>query len=344
MSEDARPSDTGTKILDYIALGLLLAPPAVVVKMAIKGEPIDWRKTAIATIACWLGGSIAVWASHNWKSWQSVIPKAIPYFVAAESKFWVKGAIVATAMGGALALSSILSPTPQGDTNLTQVRQQQLDEDQKQISEAQDAAHKAEAEKGTAERDLHAANQQIGTLQSQLNAAQHAISTNHAPNGASQSLSTDDIATQIGIWESVDTPLSDLNTAINEDYSLLGEWSEQVKLNKDLFVKSLNTANREFATSLEGLLQLRNTFKRDYPDIFAQVNAEGPLQRLYEVSNNLIYQIGVTPEPLPPDFEFRLRPYVDVLKRALDTAKSWQADIQKLSIQRRKELTEMKPQ
>src|SRR5208283_471830 len=102
MSEgDTKPSDsTGTKILDYIALGLLLAPPAVVVEMAIKGENINWRTTVIATVACWVFGGVFVWASHSWKSWRSAIPKALPYLASAENKFWVKGLIVAAAMGG----------------------------------------------------------------------------------------------------------------------------------------------------------------------------------------------------------------------------------------------------
>jgi hypothetical protein len=110
VSEDTR--DTGTKILDYIALGLLLAPPAVVCEMAVRGEHIDLVQAAIATAACWVAGGLVVWASHNWKSWQSEIPNAVPYLAAAEEKFWVKGLIVAAAMGGALALSSTLSHTP----------------------------------------------------------------------------------------------------------------------------------------------------------------------------------------------------------------------------------------
>jgi hypothetical protein len=167
MSEDdTKPSDTGTKTLDYIALGLLLAPPAVVVEMAIKGDNIDWRKTVIATAVCWILGGVFVWASHRWKSWRSAIPKAMPYLAAAENKFWVKGAIVAAAMGGALALSSILSNGPQSTT--TNVEN---DKSQKQISDAQDAARKAIAAKETAEHILDSANQQIGTLQSQLNQA-----------------------------------------------------------------------------------------------------------------------------------------------------------------------------
>jgi len=99
----------GTKTLDYIALGLLLAPPAVVVDMYLKGTSIDWRKTAIAVVACWTAGGVTVWASHAWQSWHPRNWRVLPYLIAAESNFWGKAVIVAAAIGGALALSSVLS-------------------------------------------------------------------------------------------------------------------------------------------------------------------------------------------------------------------------------------------
>jgi hypothetical protein len=105
----------GTKTLDYIALGLLLAPPAVVLDMYLKDLPINWRKITIAAPVCWLAGGLAVLASHGWQSWRSADRSVLPYLVAAENKFWVKGLIVAAAMGFALASSSILSDrTPSG--------------------------------------------------------------------------------------------------------------------------------------------------------------------------------------------------------------------------------------
>jgi hypothetical protein len=99
----------GTKTLDYIALGLLLAPPAVVVDMYLKSTPIDWRKTAIAAIACWIAGGTAVWASHVWQSWNPRNWRALPYLLAFENKFWGKAIIVAASIGFAFALSSVLS-------------------------------------------------------------------------------------------------------------------------------------------------------------------------------------------------------------------------------------------
>jgi hypothetical protein len=102
----------GTKTLDYIALGLLLAPPAVVFEMFIKGEPIDWRRTAIATAVSWVVGGLVVSASHGWQAWRSGNWRIGRYLIAAESRFWVKAIIVAASIGFALALSSLLSERP----------------------------------------------------------------------------------------------------------------------------------------------------------------------------------------------------------------------------------------
>jgi hypothetical protein len=99
----------GTKMLDYIALGLLLAPPAVVFEMYVKGESIDWWRTAIATPVCWVAGGISVLASHGWQSWRSKNTRVLPFLIATESSFWGKAVIVAASIGLALALSSFLS-------------------------------------------------------------------------------------------------------------------------------------------------------------------------------------------------------------------------------------------
>jgi hypothetical protein len=106
------PDLPGTKTLDYLGLGLLLATPAVVVDMFIRGVDIDWRKVAIAAIGTCASGGIAVWASHKWQTWRTSNNRLLPYLAAFESRFWGKAIIVAIAIGFALALSSVLSPRP----------------------------------------------------------------------------------------------------------------------------------------------------------------------------------------------------------------------------------------
>lgn len=117
----------GTKTLDYIALGLLLAPPAVVFEIFIKGDPIDWRRTAIATIVAWIVGGFVVLASHRWQSWRFSDWRVWQYLLAAESRFWVKALIVAAAIGLALTLRSFLSTEPSSSPQGS-FTQQEVDE------------------------------------------------------------------------------------------------------------------------------------------------------------------------------------------------------------------------
>jgi hypothetical protein len=160
----------GTKTLDYIALGLLLAPPAVVVEMYMKDEPINWRKTFIVTVVCWVAGGFAVLASHGWQSWHSSNWRVLPYLIAAEGKIWGKAVIITICIGGALLLSSLLSadreipsnPSPTGFT------QRQVDE-------------KIAAVTAPIQAKLNAADNTIAQLQTNITALQQ-----QSPNASLQ--------------------------------------------------------------------------------------------------------------------------------------------------------------
>ena len=127
----------GDENSDYIALGLLLAPPAVVVEMYLKDGTIGGWKLFIATAACWLSGGLVVLASHYWQSWRSADGRILPILIAAENKFWVRGLVVAASIGGALALSSFLSPPNRGELDASQ---KQIAALQAQLADAQKAA------------------------------------------------------------------------------------------------------------------------------------------------------------------------------------------------------------
>jgi hypothetical protein len=153
-SSDPKGERPGTKTLDYIALGLLLAPPAVVFEMYTKGEPIDWLRLAIATPICWVAGGLVVWGSNVWQSWPPATGwRIFPSLVAAENKLWGKAAIIAVCMVGALVLSSFLSnKNPSSPTTAVEITQQQVD------------AKIADATK-TLQDQLSAANKTISELQ-----------------------------------------------------------------------------------------------------------------------------------------------------------------------------------
>jgi hypothetical protein len=117
MAKDEHSAETvhserpGAKTLDYIALGLLLAPPAEVFAVYIRGEPIDWRRTAIATTVCWLVGGLIVMASKGWQSWRPSW-RILPFLIAAENKWWGKAFVIAVCMVGVLLLNSFLANEP----------------------------------------------------------------------------------------------------------------------------------------------------------------------------------------------------------------------------------------
>ena len=113
VSSEGKPPDLpGTKTLDYLGLGLLLATPAVVVDMYVRGSNIDWHKVAIAAVASCTAGGFCVWASHWWQAWRTANNRLLPYLATFESKFWGKAIIVAAAIGFALILRSFLSTEP----------------------------------------------------------------------------------------------------------------------------------------------------------------------------------------------------------------------------------------
>jgi hypothetical protein len=128
-SNDPKRERPGTTTLDYIALGLLLAPPAVLFEIYIKGEPIDWSRTAVATLICWVAGGLVVWASKVWPSWPPLTSwRILPSLVAAENKWWGKAVVIAVCMVGVLLLSSFLSnKNPSSLPPAAEFTQQQVD-------------------------------------------------------------------------------------------------------------------------------------------------------------------------------------------------------------------------
>lgn len=161
----------GTKLLDYIALGLILAPPAVVFEIYIKGEPISWPKTVIATLLSWVIGGLVVWASKVWQSWLPPTRwRIFPLILAAENKIWGKASVIALCIGGALALSSFLSnKSTSGPVMMTGFTQQQVDQ---QIASATNSL----------QVQLNAANNTIARLEARpASSAQPAPSNQSGP-------------------------------------------------------------------------------------------------------------------------------------------------------------------
>ena len=106
---EPRATQARRTALDYVGLGLLLMPPSVLGEMYIKGEPIDWRRAAIAAGASWVGGMVVL---HFSKPPHEAARNATPTVRVSEygRPLWARVTIVIVIMAATLAMSSLLSP------------------------------------------------------------------------------------------------------------------------------------------------------------------------------------------------------------------------------------------
>ena len=215
----------------------------------------------------------------------------------------------------------------------------QVVEGQKQVSSLEVDVRREISTRETAQSDLTAAQKEISDLR---NAASVRTTSPSPTPGVQRKLSADDISAKIGVWDSANAPLNDLTAPIGQGYSIVEDWKVDVKTDRSALQKSLIDVRNGVDQCIQELSRINNTYA-EYQDIIIDLNWTKVLKKLYDVTNDLLYQIAIMPPALPPDFEHRLKSYVDALKTALDDAKNWQADTQKLSVQRRNELSEMRP-
>jgi hypothetical protein len=215
----------------------------------------------------------------------------------------------------------------------------QVIESQKQLSSLEADVRRETSTRETAQSDLTAAQKVISDLR---NAASVRTSFPSPTTEVQRKLNADDISAKIGVWDSANAPLNDLTTSIGQGYSIVEDWKADVKTDRPALQKALVEVRNGIDQCIQELSRINNTYS-EYQDIMTDLNWKKKITKLYDVTNDLLYQISIIPPALPPDFEHRLKSYVDALKTALDDAKNWQADTQKLSVERRNELSEMRP-
>jgi len=88
-----------TKAFDYLALGLILAPPGVIGLVYVEGGHVDVTRSIVLSLMMGVPGVVSLWAARKWRSWSAS-------FIAAESKLWVKAVIIAVFM----AIPTLLAP------------------------------------------------------------------------------------------------------------------------------------------------------------------------------------------------------------------------------------------
>ncbi len=141
-----------TKTLDYLGLGIILAPAPEVIAMYLRHEDIDWQRVATSFVVSIIIGSAILWFAHGWHKTAGGLAAFRGRINRADDYFVVRAAIIAFFMIVPVLIAPLVSgaPVQPGFT------QQQVDE-----------------KIAAATTNLAA---QVGALQKQLSESNRAIS------------------------------------------------------------------------------------------------------------------------------------------------------------------------
>ena len=148
-------------------------------------------------------------------------------------------------------------------------------------------------------------------------------------------LSAEDIATKIDVWNSVNQQMNDLSKILNSGYVMLETWLLDAQSNRSAEIAKANTLESAVANFKVKLERLRNGYT-NFPDIAAALQqtviSGGRPAVPGTIFDSLIRsigafqgQLGSLPDPLPPDLENEMRPYVGALRRDLNAVSDWQS-------------------
>jgi hypothetical protein len=70
MSEHGQSDSTPFTVFDYLGLGFILEPPAVVVHAVMTGEPLQWSSAPYA-VPFVLLGAVFIYIGRNWATLKS---------------------------------------------------------------------------------------------------------------------------------------------------------------------------------------------------------------------------------------------------------------------------------
>jgi hypothetical protein len=147
-----------TKTLDYLGLGIILAPAPEVIAMYLRHEDIDWRRVVAAFLVSTVIGSSILWFAHGWRKTAGGLAALRGYLNRADDYFWVRAIIIVFFMISPVLIAPLISGAPvqpspaqpgftqrQVDEKIaaaTAPIQQKLDEANRQAKTADEAARK----------------------------------------------------------------------------------------------------------------------------------------------------------------------------------------------------------
>ena len=98
-----------TKTLDYIALGIILAPAPEVISMYLRHENIDWQRVVISFVVSIAVGCAILWFAHGWRKTAGVLAAIRVRINRADDYFIVRAAIIAFFMIAPVLISPLIS-------------------------------------------------------------------------------------------------------------------------------------------------------------------------------------------------------------------------------------------
>jgi hypothetical protein len=149
-------------------------------------------------------------------------------------------------------------------------------------------------------------------------------------------LAPHDVQARIDAWNSVDVPLSDLGQTISDGYALLERWPHDVKESRKKLTQAVARL-RDGAEAFDRQVD-RPRGNIAYPDIEKELSTT-PIPLLEQTAENVLLAVGALPDELPANSELKMKAQFNDLKQALDKAKTWQSEIQRLSVTARQELS-----
>ena len=162
-------------------------------------------------------------------------------------------------------------------------------------------------------------------------------------------LSSEDIATKIGVWRGVDQQLNDLARVLNAGYLMLDTWLPDTVASRLEEIKKVEALGASVVKLRADFERLRNAYVTyaDIADTLKEVAISGgrpPIpgtvfDRLIRSIDAFATQLGTFSDQLPENFEDKMRPYVGALTRDLNLVREWQSTIRQAAAANEKQLS-----
>jgi hypothetical protein len=205
----------------------------------------------------------------------------------------------------------------------------------------------------TQQRD--AALSEAATLRRQLEARAASPSATAPQQSSSQSrqqaLSGEDIATKIGIWQSVYRQVNDLAAVLNKGYAMLDSWLRDVRSDRGNEIRNLETLAASVESFRARLDQLRNLYSNDAEVAEALKPVALPPGRplppftifhsLLDSISGFTAQLRSYSDPVPADIESEMIPFIGAFRRDLNAMRDWQSKVTQTAAEQDKLLSKM---